>query len=53
MERALFLMLVVVAISLTGMSSQNGLVLVANKGEHTLGIIDAATNQQIATVVES
>src|ERR1700686_117552 len=53
MERALFLVLVVVAISLTGVSSHTGLVLVANKGEHTLGIIDTAANQQIATVVES
>ena len=53
MERALFLMLVVVAISLTGVSSHTGLVLVANKAEQTLGIIDSATNQQVATVAES
>jgi len=53
MERALFLMLVVVAICLTGISSHTGLVLVANKGEHTLGIIDTATNQQVAKIAES
>jgi YVTN family beta-propeller protein len=53
MERALFLMLVVVAISFTAASSHTGLVLVANKGEHTLGIIETGTNQQVATVAET
>lgn len=53
MERALLLMLVVVAIFLAGASSHPGLVLVANKGEQTLGIIDTATNQLVATVAES
>jgi YVTN family beta-propeller protein len=53
MERALLLMLVLVAISLAGASSHPGLVLVANKGEQTLGIIDTATNQLVATIAES
>ena len=30
-----------------------GLLLVANKGDHTLGIIDPATGKQVATVEES
>jgi DNA-binding beta-propeller fold protein YncE len=53
MERALLLILVVIAFSLLGVSPHAGLVLVANKSEHTLGIIDTATNQQVAKVAES
>src|SRR5258706_14079321 len=30
-----------------------GLLLVANKGDHTLGIIDPASGRQVATVEES
>ncbi len=30
-----------------------GVLLVANKGDHTMGIIDPATNKQIATVEEN
>jgi len=33
-------------------SPSNGLLLVANKGEQTLGLIDPTAGQQIATVVE-
>ena len=40
--------------SATESSSKNaGLLLVANKGEHTLGIIDPETGRQIATVPEN
>lgn len=34
-------------------ASANGVLLVANKGDHTLGVIDLATNRQAATVDES
>jgi len=34
-------------------ASSSGLLLVANKGDHTLGIIDPAENRQVATVEES
>jgi len=53
MERALLLMFVVVGLCLTGASTNSGLLLVANKGEHTLGIIDTALGKQVATVDES
>ena len=33
-------------------SNPRGLLLVANKGEHTLGIIDPVTQEQVATVQE-
>jgi YVTN family beta-propeller protein len=45
----------VVAIALAGTAYQmnaDGLLIVANKGEHTMGIIDTAAGQQIATVEE-
>jgi YVTN family beta-propeller protein len=53
MERALLLIAVVAGISLTSASSPRGLLLVANKGEHTLGIIDPAAMRQVATVAET
>src|SRR5690348_3190075 len=34
-------------------SASKGLLLVANKGEHTLGIVDPETGRQLATVPES
>ncbi len=34
-------------------SSARGFLLVANKGDHTLGIVDPETGRQIATVAES
>jgi YVTN family beta-propeller protein len=34
-------------------SGQSGLLLVCNKGEHTLGLIDPATGEQIAAVEEN
>jgi YVTN family beta-propeller protein len=37
----------------SGAASHSGLLLVANKGEHTLGIIDPVTAQQAATVPET
>lgn len=41
------------AVSDSGMKSHTGLLLVANKGEHTLGIIDPVADRQIATISES
>jgi YVTN family beta-propeller protein len=35
-----------------GTDSANGFLLVANKGDHTLGVIDTATGKMIATVPE-
>src|SRR6266481_3724523 len=35
-----------------GNSSAGGLLLVANKGDHTLGIIDPVAGRQIGTVAE-
>ena len=40
-------------ISAFSTKSKPGVLLVANKGEHTLGIIDPAAGRQIATVAES
>ena len=34
-------------------SSPNGLLLVANKGDHSLGLIDPDSGRQIATLAES
>src|SRR5262252_218743 len=42
----------VVVMSAQGASVKAGYLLVANKGEHTLGIIDVAAGRQIATVPE-
>jgi YVTN family beta-propeller protein len=50
------LLLVMAGISYSSLGapiSSSGRVLVANKGEHTLGIIDPSTNQQVATIPES
>jgi YVTN family beta-propeller protein len=35
-----------------GRSASSGLLVVANKAEHTLGIVDPATGKQLATVAE-
>lgn len=35
-----------------GKASEAGVLLVANKGEHTLGIVDPETGKQLATVAE-
>jgi YVTN family beta-propeller protein len=53
MERVLLTLVVLAGISLTGASSPDGLLLVANKGDHTLGIIDPAAASQIATIAET
>lgn len=53
MDLCLLLITLLAGISLAGASSDNGVLLVANKGEHTLGIVDTAANQQIATVAET
>src|SRR5215469_8031481 len=41
------------AVSASSVKSHAGLLLVANKGEHTLGIIDPIAHRQIAAVPES
>lgn len=51
--RALLLVMLFVGITVAGTSSSGGLLLVANKGEQTLGIIDPSTERQIAVVAES
>src|SRR5262245_1719117 len=38
--------------TLAANSSAGGYLLVANKGDHTMGIIDTAEGKQIATVAE-
>jgi DNA-binding beta-propeller fold protein YncE len=53
MDRALLLVLVFAAISTSGGSSETGRLLVANKGDHTLGIIEAAQGREVATIPES
>jgi YVTN family beta-propeller protein len=47
----IFALLLIVAFAAPS-SSSNGLLLVANKGEQTLGLIDPTAGRQIATVVE-
>jgi YVTN family beta-propeller protein len=52
----ILLMAVVLAtfvVSDSSRKSHAGLLLVANKGEHTIGLIDPGANQQMATVPES
>lgn len=51
--RCVLLLIVVLAISVSGSAQMRELLLVANKGEHTLGIIDSAAGRRIATVAES
>lgn len=58
MDRLLLTFAVVAAVSLVAVSSQStsspeGRLLVANKGEHTLGIVDPAEAKQVAIVTES
>jgi DNA-binding beta-propeller fold protein YncE len=53
MRCVLLLIVVFAAISGSSAAQVRGLVLVANKGEHTLGIIDPAAGRQIATVAET
>jgi YVTN family beta-propeller protein len=53
MVRLLLLIVVISAFSMVNASAQTGLLLVANKGEHTLGIVDPAAGKQIATVTET
>jgi DNA-binding beta-propeller fold protein YncE len=42
-----------VAVRSAGAPAPTGLLLVANKGDHTLGIIDPAAGRMVATVVQS
>src|SRR6266567_1114405 len=52
---AVQLLICTVAMSISSGSqpvNRNSILLVANKGDHTLGIINAATGRQIATVPE-
>ena len=55
--RILLLLVVVIlatfAVSESSVKSPTGLLLVANKGEHTIGLIDPIADRQMATVPES
>src|SRR6185369_3225635 len=42
----------IVTFAQKGFAESGGFLLVANKGDHTLGIIDVAAGRQIATVPE-
>ena len=57
MRGAISLLLVLAAAEggspVTAKPAASGLLLVANKGDHTLGIIDPAARQQVATVEQS
>ncbi|HKW16554.1 MAG TPA: cytochrome D1 domain-containing protein [Terriglobales bacterium] len=53
MDRALLSVAVLFGISLIGSVPRSGVLLVANKGEHTLGIIDPAAARQVTTIAES
>lgn len=53
MRCVLLLILVLATISGSSAAQGGGLLLVANKGEHTLGIIDPAADRQITTVAET
>jgi DNA-binding beta-propeller fold protein YncE len=44
---------VAITVAMSGAAPHSPLLLVANKGEHTLGIIDPEAGRQIATVPES
>ena len=53
--RILFIVIIFAAftISADSVPSSTGLLLVANKGEHTLGLVDPTEGRQIATIAES
>ena len=53
--RILFIVIILAAftISADSVPSSTGLLLVANKGEHTLGLVDPTEGRQIATIAES
>jgi YVTN family beta-propeller protein len=53
--RLLILIVIVagIAVAASSSASSSGLLLVANKGEHTLGIIDPGAARQISTVAET
>jgi DNA-binding beta-propeller fold protein YncE len=44
---------ITIALATPNMTKTSGLLLVANKGEHTLGIIEPQAGRQVATVVET
>jgi len=50
---ALVIILVAFVVSADSAPSGSGMLLVANKGEHTLGLVDPAEGRQIASVAES
>jgi YVTN family beta-propeller protein len=53
MTKSASILLSLIIASLTPLSSRaGGFLLVANKGDHTLGIVDPAAGQQLATVAE-
>jgi YVTN family beta-propeller protein len=53
MMKAASVLLVVMSVALTpGSAHAGGFLLVANKGDHTMGIVDPSAGQQLATVAE-
>jgi YVTN family beta-propeller protein len=52
MNRFVLLILAVIAVACTSGVRAGGLLLVCNKGDHTLGIIDPSVGSQLATVPE-
>ncbi|HUK47270.1 MAG TPA: cytochrome D1 domain-containing protein [Terriglobales bacterium] len=52
-SRAIFVLIIIASTWMLGASTNTGLLLVANKGEQTLGIIDPAAGRQVAKVAET
>jgi YVTN family beta-propeller protein len=52
MKPVSLLLFVILAVFTTRSSLAGGFLLVANKGDHTVGIVDPAAGQQVATVAE-
>jgi DNA-binding beta-propeller fold protein YncE len=50
--RSFFVLLAIAMFAIAASAKSAGYLLVANKGDHTLGIIDVAAGRQIATVPE-
>ena len=51
--RSLLVAVIVLAAAISVADSHSSLLLVANKGEHTLGLIDPGAGRQIATITET
>jgi DNA-binding beta-propeller fold protein YncE len=51
--RGLLIIVIVLAAALSVADSHSALLLVANKGEHALGLVDPGVGRQIATITET